>query len=167
MSPAPTSGPEQVSLPEEAAPRAPVVASGLSRPTAGTALLVEDTDDVRVLMRMYLASSGLVVTCAEDGAQGLQEGLNALKSGRPFGVVFMDMHMPRMDGYEATSRLRAAGYTRPIVALTASAMVGDRERCLAAGCDDYVAKPVTRAALLACASQHVARAVVEGFERVT
>jgi CheY-like chemotaxis protein/nitrogen-specific signal transduction histidine kinase len=148
-------------------PRVAPPASNLPPPMTGTALLVEDTDDVRRLMRAYLSTSGLAVTCAADGVQAVQEGLKALTGDAPFGVVFMDMHMPRMDGYEATAKLRAAGYTRPIVALTASAMIGDRERCLAAGCDDYLAKPVTRAALLACALRHLRRDEAAGAPLVS
>lgn len=113
------------------------------------ALVAEDGVDNQLLLTTYLRYAGAEVHLAADGRAAVDMALAAEASDSPFDVVVMDMQMPDLDGYEATQRLRATGFTRPIVALTAHAMAGDRERCLAAGCTDYVAKPVSRAALLA------------------
>jgi CheY-like chemotaxis protein len=94
------------------------------------------------------------VTVVENGRLAYETALEAKRASRPFNLIFMDMQMPEMDGYTATRALRAEGYNEPIVALTAHAIEGDRDRCLEAGCDDYVTKPVHRIVLLQVAHRY-------------
>ena len=103
-------------------------------------LLAEDNPVNRRVTRALLERLGCRVDLAEDGAEAV-----AAHAAREYDAILMDCQMPELDGYEATARIRAAETGRrrtPIVALTASAMSGDRERSLAAGMDDYLAKPV-------------------------
>jgi len=106
---------------------------------SGKVLVAEDVETNQVLMRLMLSKLGLEVTLAEDGRQALQQVLS-----QSFDLVFMDMQMPNMDGYEATRAIRAQGNQTPIIALTANARKGDDRECIAAGCDAYLAKPIDR-----------------------
>ncbi|MFL6696667.1 MAG: response regulator [Vitreoscilla sp.] len=111
-------------------------------------LLVEDNDVNRLIASELLRPSGAVVTAVSDA----EEAVALVERGITFDVVFMDVQMKAMDGLEATRLIRRqpAGSKMVIVALTAHAMPGDRARCIAAGMDDYLSKPVTSAALLGC-----------------
>jgi signal transduction histidine kinase/CheY-like chemotaxis protein/HPt (histidine-containing phosphotransfer) domain-containing protein len=111
-------------------------------------LLAEDGEESREVITLHLRNAGCTVTAAADGAEAHRRATEAAAGGTPFDVILMDMQMPVMDGYTATSRLRAEGYQGVIIALTAHALKEDRERCLRVGCDEYAAKPVDMPALL-------------------
>lgn len=105
-------------------------------------LLAEDNPvNQQVALRM-LAKHGCEVEIAPDGSRAVE-----LASSKGFDLIFMDCQMPILDGFEATQKLRAAGLEVPIVAMTANAMKGDEDRCLASGMDDYLSKPVSPDAL--------------------
>jgi CheY-like chemotaxis protein len=104
---------------------------------SGRILLVEDNPDNQRMLVYHLRSMGLEVDVAADGVAGVVQALEGKHA-----LILMDMQMPEMDGYTATLRLRERGYDRPIIALTAHATVEDRDRCLEAGCNDYLTKPV-------------------------
>tara|TARA_R110002049_G_scaffold46487_1_gene135084 strand:+ start:1381 stop:4467 length:3087 start_codon:yes stop_codon:yes gene_type:complete len=134
--------PEEVR--ENAERRADAAAkSDLTRLPAKHILVVDDGDANRQLIDLVLTRAGAKVTTVENGL----EAIKAL-SEQDYSLVFMDMQMPVMDGYTATSKLRECGVKTPIVALTGNAMKGDRDKCMAAGCDDFLSKPVNLDALL-------------------
>jgi signal transduction histidine kinase len=111
-------------------------------------LVVDDGPDNRRLIDVLLRRAGASVTLAEDGREGARCAYEAHRRNEPFDVVLMDLQMPVLGGTEATQALRKAGYPHPIVALTAAAVEGERERCLAAGLDGYLTKPIDRALLV-------------------
>lgn len=108
-------------------------------------LLVEDNEMNRDMLSRRLAKRGYEVTLAVDG----QQGVDMAKAESP-DLVLMDMSLPVLDGWEATRRLKTTPETRgiPIIALTAHAMVGDREKAVDAGCDDFDTKPIELPRLL-------------------
>ena len=115
----------------------------------GRILLADDGRDNQRLIAVVLDRAGASCEVVDDGRKAVDVALAAESAGVPFDLVLMDMHMPVLDGWGAVRELRARGYSRPIVALTANAMQGDRERCIEAGCDDYATKPLDRPKFLA------------------
>jgi CheY-like chemotaxis protein len=111
-------------------------------------LLAEDGPDNQRLITFVLTKAGAAVVLAANGEAAADAAMAALRRNEPFDVILMDMQMPILDGYSATRRLRAAGYDRPIIALTANAMADDKAKCMSAGCDDFASKPIDRARLI-------------------
>jgi two-component system cell cycle response regulator DivK len=109
-------------------------------------LYVEDNEDNIYMLRRRLERAGFAVVVASDGAQGV-----ALARAERPDLILMDLSLPLLDGWEATRRLKSSEETRaiPVIALSAHAMPGDREKALAAGCDDYDSKPISMPSLLA------------------
>lgn len=107
-------------------------------------LVAEDTRSIQFLIRRMLEDIKSKVTLVNNGQEALDLLLKYPPGTEPFDLILMDMQMPVLNGFEATAKLRAEGYTLPIVALTAAALQGDRERCLQAGCNEYLPKPLDR-----------------------
>jgi len=108
-------------------------------------LYVEDNDDNIYMLERRLKRAGFSVMIARDGAQGV-----AMALAEPPDLILMDISLPVLDGWEATRQIKAAPQTKhiPVIALTASAMASDKEKALAAGCDDFDTKPVEMPRLL-------------------
>ena len=108
-------------------------------------LYVEDNDDNIYMLERRLKRAGFTILIARDGAEGV-----AMAGAEMPDLILMDMGLPVIDGWEATRQLKAAPQTKhiPVIALTANAMSGDREKALAAGCDDFDTKPVELPRLL-------------------
>jgi CheY-like chemotaxis protein len=109
------------------------------------------------LISFILKKAGADVVVCENGQVAVEAVFASQERGGSFDLILMDMQMPVMDGYETTRHLRSQGYRGPIVALTAHAMAGDRQKCLDAGCDEYISKPVDRARLLSLVAKSLRR----------
>jgi CheY-like chemotaxis protein len=115
-------------------------------------LYIEDNFQNKRLVRKILASKGYDVIEAEDGLTGVEVATRELPD-----LILMDISLPGIDGVEATQRIKAVSETAhiPVIALTANAMRGDRERFIAAGCDDYLPKPISTVDLVAMIQKHL------------
>jgi len=106
-------------------------------------LLVEDSPDNRFLIQRFLSDSGATVIAANNGREGAEKAFT-----QDFDLILMDIQMPEMDGYESLRAIRARGFQKPIIALTAHALREERERAQREGFDDYLTKPVTKTSLI-------------------
>ncbi len=131
---------------EAATPATSIQANTLS----GKILLAEDNNDNQRLLSMYLKKMGAEFTIVDNGKLAYEAAMN-----EEFDLILMDMQMPIMDGIEAVQLLRKANYNKPIAALTANAMKKDKDRCLAAGCDDFITKPIHRNVLYEVVSRYL------------
>jgi CheY-like chemotaxis protein len=142
-------------MPAESSPQSDADAR-LQRDCAGARILLAEDDPVtQLIMCELLRPLGIVVDVADDGLRAVELG-----QSQAYDLVLMDMQMPRLDGLEATRRLRSAGccVDAPVLALTANAFRDDRARCLAAGMNDFIAKPVEPAHLFELLSRWLAHA---------
>ena len=118
-------------------------------PRSGLKVLVaDDSADIQMLVTRFLADIAADATVVSNGREAVETALAAMHQRRPFDLILMDLHMPELDGAEAVRTLRNAGLEQPIVALTASDDIGDRERCAVAGYSDFLVKPIDRVQLI-------------------
>lgn len=109
-------------------------------------LVIDDSEDDRELIEYFLSHQGADVQLAEDGSEGIDQALDG-----DFDLVFMDIVMPGIDGHQAIGELRAEGYNKPVIALTAKALASEREKCFREGFDDYLTKPLEWRSLISTA----------------
>lgn len=128
---------------------------GNSTTEKGRVLLVDDTQEIRRLFSYMLAKMGLEVVTASNGREAIEKIQQAEGQGEPYDLILMDMQMPVMDGYEATRFLRSQNHQIPVIAITAHTLISDREKCIAAGCSDYLGKPVKFDALSEMVSRYL------------
>lgn len=119
-----------------------VPTADLARLSGMRGLIAEDNELNRMVATRFLEAAGIVVQCAVNGLEAVQ-----MAEEMDYDFILMDIQMPEMDGYEAARRIRASGSSVPIIAMTAHAFSGEREKCLAAGMDSYLTKPVRREVL--------------------
>ncbi len=123
---------------------------------SGRILIADDLADIRQLIGSILEAAGAEVVFAKNGQQAVDKILSSETSAEKIDAVVMDLQMPELDGFSALRTLRGKGFERPVIALTASAMQGERDRCMQAGFTDYLGKPIHVRTLLNLLSKHIA-----------
>jgi PAS domain S-box-containing protein len=121
----------------------------------GRILVVEDSEDNQRLLAFIMRRAGATVDIAETGEAACELAMVACKNATPYDIILMDMQLRGISGFEATARLRKQGYPGTIVAFTANTLQGDRERCLRAGCNGYLPKPIDCRRLLSALEPYV------------
>jgi signal transduction histidine kinase/ActR/RegA family two-component response regulator len=137
---------------------APITAPAPAQTSGARVLLVDDRADNLTLIGLLLRSAGMRVETASDGGAAVDKALQAQAAGTPFDLILMDLQLPVLDGYEATRALRARGFTKPIIALTAHAISDVKTACDQAGFTDALVKPVDTARLAAALRRHLSPA---------
>ncbi len=117
-------------------------------------LIVDDAPENQFLLKHFLAGAGANVEVADNGQDGVQKALTT-----DFDLILMDIQMPILDGYRATRELRNRAFVKPILALTACALKEERARCMEAGCNDHLTKPINRSDLLTSVSKYIPSSV--------
>jgi signal transduction histidine kinase/CheY-like chemotaxis protein len=143
------------------------VAPGVPKLTDCRVLVVDDRSEIRFLAKQFIEKSGATVEVAVDGDDALRAIERSEGRDEPFDVVLLDMQMPVKDGYTTARELRARGFKQPIIAVTAHAMQGDRQRCLEVGCNDYTPKPLEPRRLLELIAQYCRRPAKRGAASTT
>ncbi|MDP5033243.1 response regulator [Paraglaciecola sp.] len=125
-------------------------------PLQGRVLVVDDAPDIRQLVQKICDGFGLQVVTAENGLQAVQMCNESLSLDTPFTLVLMDIHMPVLGGRQAIAQIREAGFTAPVIALTAAALKGVKRSLMDIGFSDVLHKPINKKALYQCMSMHLA-----------
>jgi CheY-like chemotaxis protein len=121
----------------------------------GRLLVAEDAQCMQHLIRSLLGKMHVEVEMVENGQMACEMVEKSKANGNPYDLILMDMQMPKMNGYDATRWLRKHGWDGPIVAVTAHNRAEDHKKCLDAGCDDHLSKPITETALRNVVTRHL------------
>ncbi len=126
----------------------------------GRLLIVEDAQCTQRIICSFLAKMDVKTETVENGQMACEMAQKSKAEGSPYDLILMDMQMPQMNGYDATRWLRKHGWEGPIVAVTAHTRTQDREKCVEAGCDDHLPKPINEMALWNVVERHLDGSVV-------
>lgn len=121
----------------------------------GRILIADDLEEIRSLVAHLVRQAGAEVVLAADGREAIEQFHLSRAQNKGFDLILLDMQMPRLSGIDVTRQLRMDGFDKPIIALTAATMQGQRQKCLDAGCTDHLGKPIDRAQLIQCINHHL------------